>query len=669
MAFFAFLFFLDGILSGIYSPFFLLFGIPMFLFLFFYRREKKAYLLFLFALAGFLLIFFYPKGNDDVTDLCGIVVQKKDAYYLLFTLKGKYYVRSRESSITLFSVMKLNGYSRKLSFTHYESVFDFKEYLKTKGIFYEFSTKSTEFIFHNPISTKPLKDYMFSYLEEQPKAIISALLCGDSIQASNGNEAMKNLGILSSFSLSGFHLSFLLQVLSGQVRGKGKKYVPCIELVLLSFFLFLSGMKYAILRIFLYRLLSLILKNAGKKTSYLDRISVTGFFLLLLCPYSILSGSFYYPFPLLLTLGLFQRKRSKDRKSKMLFFLFIFIFYLPYRMMDTGRISVFLPVLQIFLLPITHLLFLSSFMLTFLPVFGRLLNPIVNLLLFLISKTGELPFFLNVGKPEILFWVLYYLFLFLCLLFNTYHFKKLSKQVGVVISILSLCTLIPDLRSHHEVTFIDVGQGDCTLLRYQRMNILIDTGGNKSVDIAKDCLIPYFSKQKITSLDAVIITHPDYDHNGALPILKESFSIRNTYTADDFREHGNTYSFADLSIFNLNEESSQGKDNNDASGVYLFQVRNTKVLIMGDAPKNVEHEILRNHPDLKADIIKLGHHGSNTSSSFEFLKQIEPKLAIISCGENNSYGHPHKETLTTLNSLGIPYRRTDEESTITVTLT
>jgi competence protein ComEC len=85
---------------------------------------------------------------------------------------------------------------------------------------------------------------------------------------------------------------------------------------------------------------------------------------------------------------------------------------------------------------------------------------------------------------------------------------------------------------------------------------------------------------------------------------------------------------------------------------------------MGDAPKEIEENILKEHPSLDIDILKVGHHGSNTSSGKNFLKAISPKLAIISCGEKNSYGHPHKEVIFNLESLHIPYTRTDTEGTI-----
>ena len=229
-------------------------------------------------------------------------------------------------------------------------------------------------------------------------------------------------------------------------------------------------------------------------------------------------------------------------------------------------------------------------------------------------------------------------------------------------------SFLPDYIPHYEVTFIDVGQGDCTLIRNGISNILIDTGGSLEVDIAKDCLIPYFYKKKITTLDAVIITHPDYDHNGALSSLSKNFPINNTYIASDFnKQKEQTISISSLDITNLNTYLIPGdsSDNNYNSGVYRFTLSSTVFLIMGDAPKEIENKLLEEKKNIDCDVIKIGHHGSNTSSSEAFLKACSPSLAIISCGEKNRYGHPHKDVLNTLNHLSIPYRRTDLEGSIT----
>ncbi len=168
-------------------------------------------------------------------------------------------------------------------------------------------------------------------------------------------------------------------------------------------------------------------------------------------------------------------------------------------------------------------------------------------------------------------------------------------------------------------------------------------------------------------MDAVLLTHYDYDHSGAKDSLVSHFSVNNVYDQKDFlRSTDNTISFSGLKITNLNTYASDQGEENDQSAVYSFTLGKKKILIMGDAPKEIEKKILADHPSLKADILKVGHHGSETSSDPAFVKAVDPSIAIISCGKNNSYGHPHKATLKTLEENNIPIYRTDQTGTITI---
>ena len=129
----------------------------------------------------------------------------------------------------------------------------------------------------------------------------------------------------------------------------------------------------------------------------------------------------------------------------------------------------------------------------------------------------------------------------------------------------------------------------------------------------------------------------------------------------------NTLVFDGLTIIDHNIfTTSSEKDNNYTSGVYEFTLGKKNFLIMGDAPKEIEEKIIQKEPTLSCDVIKIGHHGSNTSSSKKFLSKVSPSLAVISCGENNSYKHPHKETLQTLSELNIPIVRTDKVGSYTI---
>lgn len=668
MFFFSFIFFLIGLLSFLYSPFLLLLSFLPFSYLYFYRKVRIAFLGFLISIGIFLLFLLLPK-EGDVKSLTGIIISKKENYYLLLTWKGKFYVSEKNNPYTLFSIISLKGNSSSLSFTHYESVFNFKDYLKTQGVFYEFKADQTEVLFSNPISNQSLKNYIFLYTDEKTKIFLSSLLCGDSLSSLEENESFLELGVLSAFSLSGFHLSFFFQFIEKRLKDHQKEYFIYLELLLLLFFLFLSDYKYSLRRIFLLKCLSLFSKKTSFKLPYIEKISLVAMILLLFEPYSLLSSSFYCSFPLLFILALFPEKKTVNLKNRISSFLFIFLFYLPLRMFQNPSFHFLSPILQIILLPMSHFLFLSSFSLLLVPQIGYLFNMIVKGILYSSNFLSSVPFSLCFGKPNHFFLVFYYSLLIFSLIFGQYTFQKFRQKTIIASLLLFSVQFLPDITNHYQVAFIDVGQGDSTLIRYRRKNILIDTGGNKYIDIGKDCIYPFLQKKKIDHLDSVIITHTDFDHSGALKSLQNIISIKNIFYAEDFlMQKDNTLTFDSLKIQNLNIYSNKSEDNNYRSGVYLFHIKNTSFMIMGDAPKEIEKMIIKDNPDLSCDILKVGHHGSNTSSDPYFLKTINPKLAIISCGEKNNYKHPHKETIDSLKNLNIPYRRTDEEGSITLTL-
>ncbi|RUT57200.1 MBL fold metallo-hydrolase [Clostridium botulinum] len=237
-----------------------------------------------------------------------------------------------------------------------------------------------------------------------------------------------------------------------------------------------------------------------------------------------------------------------------------------------------------------------------------------------------------------------------------------------------------------KVHYIDVGQGDSILVQTKDKNILIDAGTRKS----SDSLISYLKKQHIKKLDYVIATHPHEDHIGGMPKVIEEFEISNFYAP---KKTANTKIFKDMILqlkkknlkinvakkgisLDLSNNSSLDflapvKDNyentNDSSAVVKLTHGNTKFLFTGDAEKTSEKDILNSNEDLSSNVLKVGHHGSHSSSSKEFLDKINPKIAIISCGKNNDYGHPHKETMKELNKRNIEVYRTDIDGNIVLT--
>jgi competence protein ComEC len=237
----------------------------------------------------------------------------------------------------------------------------------------------------------------------------------------------------------------------------------------------------------------------------------------------------------------------------------------------------------------------------------------------------------------------------------TYIFKFKSKTLWVI-----LIFLIPSLSVpwFYQVSFISVGQGDAILLQapFNQEVILIDTGKES----AYDQLSLFLNAQGISKIDTLIITHGDNDHSGNWEHLLEDYDImRSITTPKDI----NTTWFALKSL----KTTLLVPDENQASLVYTFQINELKFLLMADADEITEQDLLRQYPDLKTDILKVGHHGSSSSSSDNFLSHIQAKLAIISVGPN-AYGHPSWKTLDRLKSSYVSVLTTQNEGDITFIL-
>ncbi len=235
------------------------------------------------------------------------------------------------------------------------------------------------------------------------------------------------------------------------------------------------------------------------------------------------------------------------------------------------------------------------------------------------------------------------------------------------------------------VHFLDVGQGDCVLITCGEHAMLIDAGDNSmgtTVEL-------YLRKQNIKKLDYVIGTHPDADHIGGMDVIIYKFDC-DTIILPDFEKNTATYRDVIDTINNKNYKitrSAAGKtyslgqseftvispvsDNyGDNANNYSVGIRltygDTSFLLAGDAEEEAEEDMLDSGQELKADVFKASHHGSRTSNTEEFLEAVNPKYAVISCGENNKYGHPHAQTLNTLRAMGIKVFRTDEQGAVII---
>lgn len=233
-----------------------------------------------------------------------------------------------------------------------------------------------------------------------------------------------------------------------------------------------------------------------------------------------------------------------------------------------------------------------------------------------------------------------------------------------------------------EVHFIDVGQGDAILIRSGESAMQIDFGNNDKGTLVQN----YLEKQGVTKLDYAIGTHPDSDHIGGMDVILYKWDVDTVFMPD---VSSNTATYRDVlqvcknknykievpkwgAVYPLGDASFQiicpvadgyGDTNSYSIGVRLIY-KDTSFVLCGDATIESETEMLCSNEVLSADVLKVSHHGSTTSTSEKFLKAVDPTYAVISCGKDNSYGHPHKETMELLEQYPVQIFRTDEQGSI-----
>jgi len=275
-----------------------------------------------------------------------------------------------------------------------------------------------------------------------------------------------------------------------------------------------------------------------------------------------------------------------------------------------------------------------------------------------------------------------------------------AVRITLLSAVIAVVILITGIRGFHQnsyniaidaggklvVHFLDVGQADCILIQSDDKNMLIDAGNNDD----SETIIHYLQEQGITYLDYVIATHGHEDHLGSLDTVISYFEIGvlflpyQTYETKSYNDvlkaaekyeveivypqFKDIYSLGEaIFIFVMPDAEDDYEDLNDSSlgirisnGVHSF-------LTCGDVSKEMEQEFLKSRIYLQSDVFKLSHHGSSDTNSIKFLEAVNPKYAVVSCGKDNDYGHPHQSVLKRLEELRIPLYRTDEYGTIVFT--
>lgn len=352
-------------------------------------------------------------------------------------------------------------------------------------------------------------------------------------------------------------------------------------------------------------------------------------------------------------------------------------------------------ILGIIVLYAFALIFLYIVLHKFISPLFIILNIMLKILISIAHICSLIPFSkIYVVTPNVVLIIFFYLFLYL--LVKKQNSMILSKKTiaffTIAIVILNfIYPVITSKRDNLEINFIDVGQGDSTLIRVSNKTILIDGGGSsygETFDVGEQTLFPYLLDRGINEIDYVIVSHFDSDHCQGLNFVMENMKVKNAIISSLGQESNEYDTFINLAqkqetnliyvkkgdiikigeaiikiLFPDNEPITDNEKNNNAL-VFKFMWKNISILFTGDIEEKAENKILNlyeeNLEELQSTILKVAHHGSKTSTTKSFLEAVKPQIALVGVGEDNNFGHPNSGVIERLESIGCKIYRTDE---------
>ena len=631
---------------------------------------------------------YYPfksKYTKDDKEFIGIVTKyevKEDKITIEIKAKEKllitYKYQDKEfNNLSYGDKIKVKGTLITPSKNTNQNTFNYQKYLYYKKIYYLVEATSINKIANNHNYLYTIKNILYQKIDKLKSSnYIKTLLFCDNTLSKEIKESYRINGISHLFSVSGMHINFFVSIiylyLNKITYNKRIKYLITNIFIIIYLILFPSSslLRSAVMSI-LYSI-NYLLKLKIKK---IDILLLTLGVSLLINPFIIYDLGYIYSYTITFFLVLSSSTlKNKNKINKIIYIsLLSFLVSIPITIYNSYEINIISILLNIILVPIISIIILPLTILTY-------IFPILDSILYLFTSTLEtISLFISkikitkiiFPKPSLLIIALYYIIFLLSYQNKKYFYLNIILLIIIYIS--------PYLNSNFEIVMFEVGEADCHLIKYpyNKNTILIDTGKNEYK--IKNEVIPYLKSIGIKKIDYLIITHGDLDHMGEGINLVNNFKVEkvifNCGPYNDLEQELikvldikkiKYYScIKELNIDNNKLYFLQTKEydnENDNSNVIYSELNVYKFMFMGDAGIDKEKDILDKYNLSNVDVLKVGHHGSKTSSSKEFINVINPKYSIISIGKNNRYGHPNKEVLNNLSDSKI--YRTDQDGSI-----
>lgn len=615
-------------------------------------------------------------------------------------------------------IIQVSGVIKEPTGSRNPKGFDYKSYLARRNIYSTISVKERNVTLVKKANTITLDRLLASFRNKASEVLekvvggregnfFKAILLGERWMIEPDIEDnFTKTGLAHILAISGLHIGYLIMLLNLMQSLFKIRMGPAflLQAIILILYCLMTGASPSVTRAVIMALIHLGAKALGRKTDIINSAGTAAFLILLVSPMDFLEVSFQLSFLAVCSIGLFQESMQnymrfipKKISSLISVGLSAQLGTLPLTMYYFNLVSPVSILANLLVIPILGIVTAGGFLIFFI---GMILPSIASIiafpirllcsLIFLVTDfAADLPYaYFRVVSPSILTIAFAFLILWILSRERPGFVHKPSLVCGGLIFVYLVSQLFIGLVTPKELklVFIDVGQGDsCFIQTPDRRNILIDGGGRDGVDIGEDVLMPFLLKNGISSLDLVIMSHGHDDHimglntvmgelktkafmeyppRTEIPVYQELKTIvdrKNIPVISATR--GESYAVGNetwLHILypdqNVVDTLYEGNENN-LSLVILLECGDASVLFTGDIEKGVEY-YLSGRMDKQASILKVAHHGSNTSSTDAFLEVVSPELAVIQTG-TNMFGHPTPQTLERLNDHGVAVYRND----------
>lgn len=623
--------------------------------------------------------------NNNDTEFIGIVedyiikdnqikisLKSKERIIVTYKYTGKVF-----NNLSYGDKIKVTGVLKEPSTNNIFNNFNYKKYLYNKKIYYIIEASKIDKIQNNNNHIYTIKNLLYTRINSLKSSnYIKALLFGDNKLDKEIKTSYQINGISHLFSVSGFHINFITSIiyfyLDRVTYNKKIKYIT-VDIFLVLYLLLCNTT--SLLRCTVMNILLSINHLLKLNIKKIDIVLLTLILCIIINPFIIYDIGFIYSYTISFFLILYKNKYKTNNKLLKIIYISLisFLVSLPINIYTSYEINFLSIILNIIIVPIVSLILLPLSLLTLIfPILDNILYLITSILEKISLYTSNINIFKQIlSKPSIILIIIYYLVIILILSKNKHYY--------LILILLIFHKTIPLYNGNLEVVMFDVGEADSMLISTpsKKVNILIDTG--RGIDINN--IIIYLKSIGISKLNYLIITHGDEDHIGGALYLIDNFKVDNVilnkgdYTElevelithlknKNIKYTNNINKIPLLGSYMYLLNTKKFSNENDNSIVTYFEYQKYKFLFMGDSSSKTEEYLINNYNLTNISFLKVGHHGSNTSSSPLFINKITPKVSLISVGRNNFYHHPNKEVLTNLSNSVI--YRTDINKSIKI---